>query len=285
MTARQRARKAPPLAALAVLHPFPSALNGLLVLVVAVVAGGTWWTAASLGTGMLCLHLAIGGLNDLVDAPADALFKPHKPIPAGIVSHRAALLMTGMAAGIGLLISWGHGPVSLLLGVGVLGAGLAYDLFLKPTPLGSIPYAVAFTILPVYAWHGVTGGLPPEAGLVLSVAALAGPTLQLANGLVDLEADQAAGLRGPAVFLGRRRALIVLIVLEAVVHGLAWLTLARWGTVTPVATVAVAAGSISAGAGLWLTAGQPSQREAGWRLQAVGLVLLASGWLLAATEA
>lgn len=253
----------------------------MLVALLATVAGGSWTTAASLGTGMLSLHLAIGGLNDLIDAPTDALVKKDKPIPAGVLSPPEASLLTGAAAALGVLISASNGQVSALLGAGVLAAGVAYDVFLKPTPLASIPYAVAFMILPVYAWHGVTGGLPPDPELLLPVAALAGPTLQLANGLVDLEADRATGLRGPAVVLGRRRATTVLILLEGIVHGLAWLSLAGRPDVSWAATLTAAAGSISAGAGLWLTAGRPSRRELGWRLQAVGMALLASGWLLA----
>ncbi len=270
------------LPALAVLHPFPSALNGALVVVVALVAGGDWSTATSLGAGMLCLHMAIGGLNDLVDSAQDARYKPHKPIPAGLVSRRIAWLLTGSAAGVGLAISWAHGPVTGLLGAGVLGAGVAYDVALKPTPFASIPYAAAFTILPLYAWHGAAGGPLPQAGLLLPVAALAGPTLQLANGLVDLEADEAAGLRGPAVVLGRWRGTVLLALLEGVIHGVAWSSLA--GSPAGPAVAAVAAGSLCGGVGLWLTAGPAPSREGGWRLQAAGLVLLASGWLLDVTR-
>lgn len=265
--------------ALAVLHPFPSALNGVLVVLVALVAGGPWSTAAALGAGMLCLHLAIGGLNDIVDAPHDERVKPGKPIPAGKLNPRAAWLLTGCAAGAGLMISSAHGPVTALLGAVVLGAGVAYDVALKPTPFASIPYAVAFTVLPLYAWYGAAGGPPPQAEFLLPVAALTGPALQLANGLVDLEADQAAGLRGPAVILGRVRATVMLILLQAVIHGLAWLSVAGQGPSVP-AVVALAAGTTCAGVGVRLTAGRERGRERGWRLQAAGIVCLAFGWLL-----
>jgi 4-hydroxybenzoate polyprenyltransferase len=169
--------------------------------------------------------------------------------------------------------------VTALLGAVVLAAGVAYDIALKPTPFASIPYAVAFTILPLYAWYGAAGGPPPQPELLLPVAALAGPTLQLANGLVDLEADQAAGLRGPAVILGRVRATVMLILLQAVIHGSAWLSVAGQGPSVP-AVVALAAGTTCAGVGVRLTAGGERGRERGWQLQAAGIVCLAFGWLL-----
>ena len=46
----------------------------------------------------------------------------------------------------------------------------------------------------------------------MPVAALAGPALQLSNGLIDLETDGAAGLRTLAVELGRRGSLVAMAV-------------------------------------------------------------------------
>ena len=67
-------------------HPFPCALDGLVVAVVALLAGADPPTAARLGVAMTALQASIGALNDLVDAPRDAGHKPAKPIPTGLVS-------------------------------------------------------------------------------------------------------------------------------------------------------------------------------------------------------
>ncbi len=269
--------------ALAVLHPFPSLLNAALVAVLVIVAGGSATMAVTLGVAMLGFQISIGSVNDLVDEAVDARAKPHKPIPAGLVTRRtaAAFAIAGGMAGTGL--SAVYGPIILALGLGMYGCGLAYDLFLKPTVFAALCWAVAFPLLPLYAWIAATGDFPPHATLLLPVAALAGPTLQLANGIVDLERDQAAGLAGPVVRLGRTRTLALLILLELVIHGFAWATLVAEGGVPGISFVAVGAASACAAFGLWLSAAQqPDLRERGWQAQATAIVLLGAGWLMAA---
>src|SRR6478752_9461363 len=49
---------------------------------------------------MFGAQLAIGAVNELVDADLDAVAKPDKPIPAGLVSRRGARIV----AGCGLLV-------------------------------------------------------------------------------------------------------------------------------------------------------------------------------------
>jgi len=280
------APQAKALRVIALLHPFPSLLNSLMVAALALVAGGTLEHAAVLGLGMFGLQASIGAINDVVDAPIDARVKPFKPIPGGSISRRGAAAI-GVAAGLGgivvsLLVG---GSVVAGLGLTVLGAGLVYDLFLKPTPYAGLCYAVAFMAVPVYGWWGVAGALPPRIELLLPMAALAGPTLQLANGLVDIEGDRMAGLRGPVVVLGCGRALAILGLLQLVVHMTAWVTLVTGDATapTPLAMLAVAAGSLSAAAGWsWSRSLEPERRERGWQAQAASIVLLGGGWLAAA---
>ncbi len=271
--------------ALAVVHPFPSLLNALMVVALALVAGGAVSVALQLGLGMIGIQAAIGTVNDIVDAPVDALVKPHKPIPAGRVSAGAALLL-GVAAGtVGLALSLvAGGPVVLALGMTVLGAGLVYDIALKPTAYAGLCYAVAFVAVPVYGWWGAVGTLPPRPELLLSVAALAGPTLQLANGLVDVESDRLAGLRGPVVRLGRHDAWVILGGVQVVIHSIAWLSLA--GDATPlIAPLAIASASLLAATG-WVLSGRAegTLRELGWQAQAASIVLLGAAWLATAAE-
>lgn len=272
--------------AVALLHPFPSLLNALMVSVLALVAGGSAGLALLLGVGMFLIQASIGAVNDVVDTTADALVKPFKPIPAGLVARRMAAVVGAIAAvaGIGLSLLAG-GPVVAGLGLAVLGAGLAYDLALKPTPYAGLCYAVAFMSVPVYGWWGATGQLPPRPELLLPVAALAGPTLQLANGLVDLDGDRITGLWGPAGRLGRGRALTVLGILQAAIHGIAWISLLGGGSVPRIALVAVGAATLLATAGWWLSTGRDGvRRERGWQAQAASIALLGAGWLVAAVD-
>ncbi len=267
--------------AFAVVHPFPSALNALLVVGLALVAGATVGTAGTLGIAMLGIQFAIGAVNDLVDAPADALVKPSKPLVTGAVSARTAVTVAFATATVGVAIAAVYGPIVLALMLGMLGAGLAYDLVLKRTALAGMAFAVAFALLPVYVWWAVAGTLPPRPELLLPVAALAGPTLQLANGLVDLERDALTGVRGPVVLLGRRRSVIALILLEIIVHGLAIATLVVGSAESSLTVGAVVVAGAIAASGLALSAERRVRaRELGWRAQALAIALLGIGWTL-----
>jgi 4-hydroxybenzoate polyprenyltransferase len=267
------------LRALRVVHPFPSLLNSALVLALALVARGVPATAAVLAIGMLGLQLCIGATNDLLDADLDAQAKPWKPIPSGLISAPTVRLVALVAAGIGLLAAAVGGPVIVLLWAAMLACGLVYDFLLKPTPWAWACFSVAFALLPIYAWDGAVGAMPPLPEFLIPLAVIAGPAVQLANGLVDLEVDAAGGLRTLAARLGRTRTLVLIATLLLVIHGLAWATLVRSSAQV---NLLVAAGSLTALAGFVLsTRRSVMAREAGWSLQAGSICLLGVGWLSA----
>lgn len=264
------------LSAVRLVHPFPSVLNSALVFGLALLAGGGTDRAAILAAGMLGLQFCIGTVNDLFDERADRAAKPWKPIAAGIVSRRTATLIALLAGGGGLALSaLAAGPPSLAMAAAMLACGLVYDAWLKPTAWAWLCFSVAFAILPVYAWHGASGELPPRPDFLLPLAALAGPLIGLSNSLADMERDAAAGIHTLATRLGRRRALLVMAALAVVIHGLAWATLTDIFTILP-----VSAASAIAAVGLALSAApRPDRRELGWMVQAIALALLGFVWL------
>ncbi|MEA2676191.1 MAG: hypothetical protein QOJ81_332, partial [Chloroflexota bacterium] len=206
--------------------------------------------------------------------------KPWKPVAAGIVCRRAATVIALVAGGGGLaLAATAAGLPSLAMAAAMLACGLIYDAWLKPTAWAWLCFSVAFAILPVYAWHGVTGQLPPRPEFLLPLAALAGPLIQLSNGLADLERDAASGIRTLATRLGRRGSLLVMAALLLVVHGLAWLTLAGLNATT-LLPVALASGVALGGLAL-SAARRPAWREVGWMVQACAIALLGLAWLSA----
>ena len=266
--------------ALRLVHPFPSLLNSALVLGLALLAGADAARATLLATGMLGLQFCIGTVNDLFDERVDRAAKPWKPIAAGVVSRRAAWTVAIGAGGGGLaLAAAAAGAATLLMAAAMLACGLLYDVRLKATAWAWLCFSVAFAILPIYAWYGAAGQLPPRPEFLLPLAALAGPVIQLSNGLADLERDAAAGLPTLATRLGRRGSLVVIGTLLLVVHGLAWLTLIAANTA---ALLPVAGASTLALVGLGLSASQrPAWREVGWMVQASAIALLGVAWLSA----
>jgi 4-hydroxybenzoate polyprenyltransferase len=274
-------------------HPFPSILDGAVVAVVAIVAGGGAGTALALGLSMTLIQFAIGSVNDIVDAPSDAGLKPGKPIPSGIVTPgQARLVATGCAA-IGLSLALSGGVVLVLIGAVGLAIGLAYDLRAKGTVLSWLPLAVGIPLLPVFGWYGVTGQLPTMFLVLVPVAAVAGTALAIANAAVDLERDEAAGDMSVAIALGPRRASMLVLALQVVVAFVAITTsivlAAPTGRVAAVAVASIAAvggavlGAVAVRRGRGRLSG-PRWRELAWEIQAVGIGLLAVAWLAALVE-
>ncbi len=270
--------------ALRVMHPLPSALNAALVVALAIVAGASLLEAGLLGLAMLGFQASIGALNDVADADLDRLAKPTKPIPAGAIDSRGATIVAVAGATVGLVISAGFGLPVLILGAAGYGCGLAYDLVMRRRGQGWICYAGAFPLLLAWTWMAAAGSLPPGWPLLLPLAALAGPTIHLANSLVDLDADQRTGATSLATSLGEDRAPLVLTILTASIYVLAWVIL-LWTTDPPTAALlAAAAATLCAGLGVSLSWRSATRaREQGWLLQATGLALLAVGWVIAAS--
>ena len=270
-------------AALRLVHPFPSLLDGVVVALVALVAGGSVPVALGLGLSMTLLQCTIGTVNDIVDAPRDAGIKAGKPIPDGVVSTAQARLVAAACAGGGLLLALIGGPALVALALVVLGIGLAYDLRAKGTSLSWLPFALGIPLLPVYGWFGATGSLPGLFLVLVPAAANAGTALAIANAVVDIERDAAAGVESIAVALGARRASTLVVILHAVVAVLALATAVVLGAPTGwVAAIVLAATAPIAGAVLGVAAVRrpgASWRELAWEIQAIGTGLLAVAWL------
>lgn len=254
-------------------------------MVVASIAGGSLVLATRLGLAMLGIQFAIGAANDFGDASSDAVSKVNKPIPAGEISRRTALIVAAVAAGFGLLMAATVAMPALLIGALGLGDGLLYDLRLKGTALSWAPFAAGVGLLPVFAWWGAVGSVPLAFLGIVVLAFFAGMTLALANAYVDLDRDRASATASVATFLGRRLALQANAVLLTCVQFVA------------VATTGLVAGSAQllwvelAGCALgWLGIGlagvsDDRARPLAWEVQAVGIAVIGAAWLTALSAA
>jgi 4-hydroxybenzoate polyprenyltransferase len=251
---------------------------------VATLAGADPATATRLALSMLCLQASIGALNDLVDAPIDAGRKPGKPLPRGVVTRRAAWLVTVVGGGAGLALSWPSGAATLAVAAAGAGLGYLYDLRLSRGPISWLPLALALPLLPVHAWLGATGTVPPGLVTLVPAAVLAGFGLALGNGLVDVERDAASGRRGIVVALGPPTARLLSAGALGLVVVLAWLvapgavgapgalgTLRSTGV--PIGGAAIILGAAA------LRARSAGLRERGWELEAIGVATIGIAWL------
>jgi 4-hydroxybenzoate polyprenyltransferase len=189
------------------IHPFPVATTVLAAVLFAVIAARGAPPAGRLALLFcsVCLsQVAIAALNDYCDRRLDAATKPWKPLPAGLVSARAALALASVSAPLALLCAVPLGPVTLLAATVGTAAGLAYDLWLKGTAWSAVPFVVAFPVLPIWAWSAVASADPRLLeGYLVGAPLVIG--LHLADTLPDLADDRAQGVRGLAHRLGEAR--------------------------------------------------------------------------------
>ena len=257
-------------------HPFPSALDAGVTLVLALLAGAPGGRAALLATAMLAIQFSIGAVNDLSDAPADALTGRSKPLVDGRVPARLALGVAAAAAAAGIALSALAGPFAALIAVAGYGIGLAYDLRLKASAWSWLPYAAGIPLLPVFAWVGATGRLPGPMLALAGLGVLAGADLAIANSLADAERDAASGTATIARALGQGRALRLGALLSIAVGGTAAVSAVALAGPIPGTWLTCAGAAVMAG-GTWI--GFRGYLQRGWEVQAVGLGILAAGWV------
>lgn len=241
--------------------------------------------AIRLAASMLALQTSIGALNDLADVGIDSGRKPGKPLPRGVVtvSEAGIVVVFGLVVGVGL--SALSSRVTALVAAAGLACGYLYDLRLSRTRWSWVPLAVALPLVPVYAWVGVSGGVPADLIAIVPAGMLAGAALALGNGVADEARDRAAGIRTAPVVLGRARAVAltalglagtvtIALALGPALGGGEGRVPGSWRTVA----MALSAGVM--GVGLVLST-RPSAalRERGWELEALGVAILAVAWL------
>ena len=283
MAPGSRAAPPSPVARLAglvrLVHPFPSLLDGLATAALALVAGAAAPDAIRLGVAMTALQFGIGAVNDFRDAPADALGKPAKPIPSGLVPPwlATAVAIGAVSAGISLSVPSGWGTVAIALAG--LAVGLSYDLWLKGTAWSWLPFALGIPLLPVYAWYGATGSVPPAFAILIPAAVAAGAALAIGNARADAERDAESGVESIATALGPGRAWAVQIAILAAVGivavasaAVAGATIGQLVLIGGAALVPVLAAVASRNIG-------PTARERAWELEAVGVAALGVAWL------
>lgn len=192
-------------------HPGPVFFHLVAVTLFALLAAWprvTWPVILLVVGAHTAMQLSIAIFNDYCDRARDAVGKPEKPIPRGLVTPREALIAgCGMIA-LMLLLLIPLPPPAWLLTLLYLALGMGYNLGLKGTPLSGVVFALAMPLIPLYAFAGVGRGVPFLTWLV-PVGFLLGVALNLANSLPDLEEDAAGGTRTLAVALGLRRAFLV----------------------------------------------------------------------------
>ncbi len=227
-------------------HPEPTAAVTIGSCVLAVALGCTAGAVVVVGATVLASQLAVGWMNDWLDADRDrSVGRPDKPVARGAVSRRtvgAAAVVAALA--VPMIGSWSGRAAAIVITVGLI-SGLAYNWPLKFTGLSVLPYMVSFGCLAAFVALSRTGAPAPPWWLVAAGATLGGGA-HFVNVLPDLDDDRRTGVRGLPHRIGRARSVWAAAVLLLVATGL--LAVAPHGpSVAAVATLIAAGGILGYG--------------------------------------
>jgi protoheme IX farnesyltransferase len=201
------------LALLRASHPEPGGAVTLALTLLAVGVGHRGWAIVGVAAAVGATQLAVGWVNDWLDADRDRVARrTDKPVAAGAVRRRTVGVAGLLAAlAIPLLgLPFGRPATVCITLVGVF--ALLYDWPLKSTALSVVPYLVAFGLLPAFVVLALPGDRLPPWWLV-GAGALLGGGAHFANVLPDLADDAATGVRGLPHRIGGRASQVAAAVL------------------------------------------------------------------------
>jgi protoheme IX farnesyltransferase len=177
-------------------HPEPGGAVTVAMTLLAAGAGHRGWRLAAVAATVAATQLAVGWVNDWLDAERDRRSgRLDKPVASGAVS-RGAVGLAGLLAALAVpLLALALGlPATLAISVAMVVA-LLYDWPLKNTAFSVLPYLISFGLLPAFVVLALPGAPPPPIWLVVAGALLGGGA-HFANVLPDLADDAATGIRG-----------------------------------------------------------------------------------------
>lgn len=226
-------------------------------------------------------QLAVGAINEIVDADLDAQTRPSKPIPAGLVSFRGAWSVAIIGLVLMTVFSLTFSvPVLLVCALGT-GVGIAYSLWFKRTIWSWVPYLIALPLLPIWVWLALST-VDPGLFAIYPIGAAAVVAVQIAQSLPDVEADGRENVQTLAVALGSRNAQVAcwgaLALAAVLAAGLApWLTDTSWWVW---AAALIAGALIGVNVAIWLKNARAGAL-ATFPCVSAGAVVLGIGWALA----
>lgn len=149
---------------------------------------------SALAVAAFCaLSGAVYAFNDVRDVEADRAHpsKRHRPIAAGRLGERAALILSGVLAAVGLAVAFALAPMAGVWAAGYLAQNLAYSLRLKQVAFVDVVLIAAGFILRVMA-GGAAIHVAPSPWLLACTGLLA-MFLGLGKRAHELARAQAAG--------------------------------------------------------------------------------------------
>ena len=197
-----------PAAFMRLMRPVNCVMVGFAVIVGVVISGGVEILASPVDlvlafvTGFMLTGGAMA-VNDYYDREIDAINEPGRPIPSGAVTPREALMVSLVLSVVGLASSWMTGPWGLALAFLAWLAMVGYSAVGKRTGLpGNLMVSSCIALPFVYGGIMAGGAALGPSLLFALIAFLANAGREVTKGIVDVEGDEALGIRTVAVSSG-----------------------------------------------------------------------------------
>jgi len=160
------------------------------------------------GLAALAASSAANALNDVVDLEADRANRPGRPLPAGLVTRRAATAAWVAGYAVALAVGLALGPeAAALVGLWIILTAL-YTLAIQRVPL--LGNAVASLVASsAFVLGGITQGATGPSFVPFALAFLANAAREVVKDVEDAEGDAAVGNETFAVVFGARASLNV----------------------------------------------------------------------------
>lgn len=177
-------------------HPEPGAAVTLAAALLAVGAGHRADGVLRVLVVVLLSQLAVGWVNDWLDAGRDTLTgRTDKPLATGRVGRRTVGTAGLLAAAATPVVALSCGVPAAAAITLALASALLYDWPLKFTAVSVLPYVASFALLPAFVVLALPGAPAPPTWLV-AAGGLLGGGAHFANVLPDLADDARTGVRG-----------------------------------------------------------------------------------------
>jgi geranylgeranylglycerol-phosphate geranylgeranyltransferase len=197
---------------LRLLRPVNCLMMGFAVIVGAALASpnavGDRWQALAYGfvTGFM-LTAASMAINDYYDREIDAVNEPNRPIPSGTVKPKEALIFASILTVVGFASAYLTNYACFFTAL------LAWTIFVTYTTIGKrsgLPgnfLVSACVAIPfIYGSLVVTGEVVLNVVIFVSMVFLSNTGREITKGIVDVQGDEARGVKTLAVRFGARKA-------------------------------------------------------------------------------
>ena len=198
-----------------IIRPVNSVMMGFAVLVGAAIGGSislfssVFDLTMAFLTGFMLTASAMA-VNDYYDRDIDAINEPERPIPSGSVTPEEALAFSGFLSVMGLIAAYSTSLNNLVIAVFAWIAMMTYSTVGKKTGLlGNIIVSVCISLPFIYGSVMLPEGNLESSLLFALIVFLANTGREVTKGIVDIEGDQALGVKTVAVSRGSSFAALV----------------------------------------------------------------------------